>query len=124
MRGRRVFCLLNRYPYNPGHVMVAVNRHVAELSRLTPAESAELMQAAARMTRVLTGALRAQGFNVGINLGRVAGAGIPGHLHLHIVPRWLGDANFMPATSGTKVMSSSLAVLYTEVRRALARTPR
>ena len=121
MRGRRVFCMLNRYPYNPGHVMVAVNRHVAELGRLTPAESAELMQAAARMTRVLTRALRAHGFNVGLNLGRVAGAGIPGHLHLHIVPRWLGDANFMPATSGTKIMSSSLAVLYTELRRALAR---
>ena len=121
VRGRHVFCLLNRYPYNAGHVMVAANRHVGSLDRLTPAESVELIQVAARMVTVLRGALRAHGFNVGINLGRVAGAGIPGHLHLHIVPRWIGDANFMPATRGTKVMSSSLDVLYTELRRALAR---
>lgn len=118
-RGRRVFCLLNRYPYNTGHLMVAVNRHVGDLARLTAAEHAELMQTAARMVSVLRRAFKPQGFNVGVNLGAPAGAGIPGHLHMHVVPRWTGDTNFMPVLAHTKVMSLSLDAVYDRLTSSL-----
>ena len=111
-RGRRIFVLLNRYPYNPGHLMIAVYRHVGALSRVTHQEASELMEAASRMTQVLTKALHPQGFNIGVNVGRVAGAGIPGHLHMHVVPRWNGDTNFMPVTGDTRVLSESLDALH------------
>ena len=110
-RGREVFCLLNRYPYNAGHLMVAPYRHVGVLSRLRRRESAELLDVTAQMVQRLTKLLRPQGFNVGINLGRAAGVGIPGHLHLHIVPRWVGDTNFMPVVGGTRVVSHALDAL-------------
>ena len=121
-RGRRVFCLLNRYPYNVGHAMVAVSRHVGELSELTAGEQSELMQMAERMVTVMRRALRPHGFNLGINLGRTAGAGIPGHLHLHIVPRWNGDTNFMPVVGGTKVLSQSLEELYATLKPLMSGT--
>lgn len=116
-RGRRVFCLLNRYPYNVGHLMIAVSRHVGNLSNLSRHEASELMQVATHMVRLLTRALRPQGFNIGVNLGRPAGAGIPGHLHMHLVPRWVGDTNFMPVLGGTKVLSESLEALYERLKR-------
>ncbi len=107
-RGRLAFSLLNRYPYNNGHLMVAPYRHVGQLARLTPQEWAEILELAndaiARLDRVM----KPDGYNVGINIGRVAGAGIPGHLHLHVVPRWSGDTNFMPTLAGAKVISQSL----------------
>ena len=115
-RGRHAFCLLNCYPYNVGHLMIAVSRHVGELTALTSQEQGELMAMAARMTAVLRRALRPHGFNLGVNLGRLAGAGIPGHLHLHIVPRWTGDTNFMPVAGGTKVLSQSLDELYARLK--------
>ena len=121
-RGRRVFCLLNRYPYNNGHLMVATYRHIRNLTRLTPAEGAELLQVATRMIRVLQITLRPHGMNVGINVGRIAGAGIPGHLHLHVVPRWNGDTNFMPVIGQTKVISQSLEALYDRLIARLGRT--
>ena len=111
-RGHEVFCLLNRYPYNAGHLMVAPYRHIGVLSRLNPQESAELFAVTAQMVERLTKLLRPQGFNIGINLGRAAGAGIPGHLHMHIVPRWVGDTNFMPVVGGTRVISHALDALY------------
>ena len=111
-RGRRAFAILNLYPYNNGHVMVAPSRHTGELERLTPAEWTEMLRIAQRLMRRLRATLRPHGFNIGMNLGRVAGAGIPGHLHLHIVPRWNGDTNFMPITGRTKVMSQALDELY------------
>ena len=123
-RGRAVFGLLNLYPYNAGHLMVAVRRHVGTLSSLKADECRELLQVAALMERRLTKLLRPDGFNVGINVGRSAGAGIPGHLHLHLVPRWSGDTNFMTVTGRVKVMVQSLDALYdglTEARRARAR---
>jgi len=119
-RGTRAFCLLNKYPYNAGHLMIAVTRHVGELSALTRQERSELMELAARMVKALTKAIRPHGFNLGVNLGRPAGAGIPGHVHLHVVPRWEGDTNFMPVTGGTKVMSRSLDDLY-DALKPLAR---
>jgi len=116
-----VFALLNRYPYNNGHVMVAPIRHVGQLERLTDAEWLGLLRAARRLVTQLRRRLNAQGFNVGANLGRVAGAGVPGHLHLHVVPRWKGDTNFMPILSHTKVISQSLDELYTMLASAGAR---
>jgi len=116
-RSQRVFCLLNRYPYNNGHLMVAVYRHIGALSQLDRQEASELVQVTAQMVKLLARALRPHGFNVGLNLGRAAGAGIPGHLHMHLVPRWVGDTNFMPVIGGTKVLSESLDALYERLRQ-------
>ena len=104
--------LLNRYPYNNGHLLVAPLAHKAHFSELTDAEMLDGQQVLRRMTAVLTSAMKPDGFNIGTNLGRVAGAGLPGHLHWHIVPRWNGDTNFMPVLSDTKVISQSLNALY------------
>ena len=111
-RGRLAFALLNRYPYNNGHVMVAPYRHVGRLEALKPEEWLESLRLSQRLITRLTRTIHPAGFNVGMNLGRVAGAGFPGHLHLHIVPRWNGDTNFMPILGGTKVISQSLDALY------------
>ena len=111
-RATHVFVVLNRYPYSNGHLMVAPYRHIARLSALSQDASAELVSVASRMVDRVTRLLRPDGFNVGINLGRAAGAGVPGHLHLHVVPRWIGDTNFMPVLAGTKVISQSLSALY------------
>ena len=115
-RGRRAFVMLNLYPYNNGHVMVAPIRHVGEFEALTLAEWAEMGRLSQRTMRRIRTTLRPHGFNMGINLGRVAGAGFPGHLHLHIVPRWNGDTNFMPTIGRTKVISQSLDELYRLLR--------
>ena len=111
-RAEHVFVMLNRYPYSNGHVMVAPYRHTARLSALSRDASAELLSVAGRMMHRLKRLLHPDGFNVGVNLGRAAGAGVPGHLHLHVVPRWVGDTNFMPVLTGTKVISQSLSALY------------
>lgn len=115
-RARSVFCLLNRFPYNAGHLLIVVNRHVADLTHLHGHEASELMQVTREMVQLLMTALRPHGFNIGVNIGRVAGAGIPGHLHMHVVPRWAGDTNFMPAVGGAKVLSESLDALYDHLK--------
>ena len=115
-RDTHVFALLNRYPYNNGHVMVAPYRHVGRLEVLRPEEWLETLQISQRLITRLTQTIHPDGFNVGMNLGRVAGAGFPGHLHLHIVPRWNGDTNFMPILGGAKVVSQSLDELYRLLR--------
>ena len=117
-RGRLAFALLNRYPYNNGHLMVTLYRHVATLSQLTRQEATELIQVTTKMIDRLTRVLRPHGFNLGMNLGQVSGAGIPGHLHLHIVPRWRGDTNFMPVVGGTKIISHALDALYQRLTQA------
>ena len=111
-RGRRVFALLNRYPYNNGHLMIAPYRHVGVLEALADDEWAECLSLLQPLLRRLRGTLRAQGFNLGINLGRIAGAGVPGHLHLHVVPRWMGDTNYMSSVSDVRIMSQSLDETY------------
>jgi ATP adenylyltransferase len=121
-RGENAYIVLNLYPYNNGHSMVIPKRHVAELSELNDAERLEMMQLTAVLQAALEEGLNAQGFNVGMNLGRVAGAGIPGHLHLHMVPRWLGDTNFMPTVGETRVLPESLADTYAKVREAIQAT--
>ena len=117
-RGQHVFAILNKYPYNVGHLMIALNRHVGEFERVRPEEGAEWFQMAQDMAALLKRTVRPQGINLGINMGRIAGAGIPGHLHLHLVPRWSGDTNFMPVVGGAKVMSLSLETLYDVLMKA------
>jgi len=112
--------MLNRYPYNPAHLMVAVVRHEGRLAGLEPAESTAMFELAALAERALEAEYRPHGINVGLNLGRVAGAGFPGHLHLHLVPRWDGDTNFMPVIGATRVLPESLARTWTRLRRAIA----
>ena len=111
-RGRHAFVILNLFPYNNGHLMVAPLRHVARLRDLRDAELVELWRLVDEFIRRLDRTIRPHGYNLGVNLGRPAGAGIPGHLHVHVVPRWTGDTNFMPVTGGTKVISHSLDAVY------------
>ena len=107
-RGARVFALLNRYPYSNGHFMVSPYRHTGRLESLDPTEWRELWQVSRQLMARLSNTLHPQGFNIGMNIGRVAGAGIPGHLHLHVVPRWKGDVNFMTVIGRARIMSQSL----------------
>jgi ATP adenylyltransferase len=102
------FVILNRYPYNSGHLMVAPYRHVGDIAELSPEESHALMDACIAAKKVLSALLRPDAFNIGFNLGLAAGAGVADHLHLHIVPRWNGDTNFMPVISGERVVPEAL----------------
>jgi ATP adenylyltransferase len=111
-RARHTLVVLNRYPYNNGHLMVAPRRHVGEFAELADDEHLEAMEWLARLMRVFDERLRPDGYNIGLNLGRVAGAGLPGHLHWHLVPRWSGDSNFMSVTAGTRVIPQSLEALW------------
>ena len=103
------YVVLNRYPYNPGHVMVVPNRHVGELEGFHDDESLELQRLLRRAVKALREEMEPHGFNIGVNIGRVAGAGVPDHLHWHVVPRWSGDTNFMPVIGQTRVMPELLA---------------
>jgi ATP adenylyltransferase len=111
-RGHQTFVILNRFPYNNGHLLVSPLRHVPQLHDLTPEEHLECLDFIGEMIRLLTDRLGAQGFNVGLNLGHVAGAGVPGHLHWHLVPRWQGDHNFMPILAGVQMIPQSLDALW------------
>jgi len=104
--------LLNRFPYNNGHLLVAPRAHKGILSDLTPDELLEVMETLRKMVAVLDRLMHPEGYNIGLNLGHAAGAGLPGHLHWHVVPRWDGDTNFMPVVSDTKVIVQSLDALY------------
>lgn len=114
------FLILNRFPYNSGHLMAVPFRHVARLEQLTPEEMQMLMALSGLAVRVLERAMSPEGFNVGLNLGRAAGAGIDDHLHIHIVPRWAGDTNFMPVLGGVKVLPEDLEATYDRLAAALA----
>ena len=104
--------MLNLFPYNNGHLMVAPPRHIRQLNALTSKERRDLFELLIETTNSLTRTLKPHGYNIGINLGAVAGAGFKNHLHIHIVPRWQGDTNFMPVLSGSKVVPESLDALY------------
>ena len=108
-RGERVYAVLNLYPYNAGHVLVVPYRHVADYTELDDAETAELASMTKSVLLAVRGTSSPQGFNVGLNLGCAAGAGIAPHLHQHVVPRWGGDSNFMPVIGHTKVLPQLLA---------------
>ncbi len=114
-RGRSAFALLNLYPYNNGHFMVAPYRHIGSPTDLTEKEALEIFGMAKRWMLKCDRALKPHGYNLGMNIGKVAGAGFDAHIHLHVVPRWRGDTNFMPVVSGHKVVSQSL----TQLRKSL-----
>lgn len=107
-RGKWVYSMLNLYPYNNGHVMIIPYRHISDLTELTPSESAEMMRLTQKSIKRLRKLLKPHGFNIGFNIGRPGGAGFDQHIHQHIVPRWIGDSNFMPVIGNTKVISQSL----------------
>jgi len=119
-RGKSSFAVLNRFPYNNGHLLVAPLAHKASLADLDDAELLDCMHHLQRMTELYARILSAEGFNVGLNLGRVAGAGVPGHLHWHLVPRWNGDTSFMPVLADVNVIPQSLDSLYRLLTEALA----
>lgn len=110
-RGRRTLTVLNRYPYTNGHLLVAPLAHKPNLEDLDDEELLEGMQALRTMTQLMRDRMSAEGFNIGVNLGRIAGAGVPGHLHWHLVPRWSGDTNFMPVLANVNVIPQSLEAL-------------
>ena len=111
-RGAKAFVIMNRYPYNNGHLLVAPIRHGGEFCEMTTEESAEVMALAQRWQGVICEVMKAEGFNVGMNLGACAGAGVADHLHLHIVPRWTSDTNFMPVIADVHVVPQALRELY------------
>jgi ATP adenylyltransferase len=115
-RGKTAFIMLNGFPYNPGHLMVAPYKHTAELYALEDEELLEINHLVRYSVRLLSATMRPEGFNLGVNLGRTAGAGIADHVHWHIVPRWDGDTNFMPVTAETKVLPESLSETYEKLR--------
>jgi len=111
-RGRKTLTVLNRYPYNNGHLLVAPLAHKAGLEDLDDEELLEGLHCLQKMTGLIRRAMSAEGFNIGVNLGKIAGAGLPGHLHWHLVPRWSGDTNFMPVLANVNVIPQSLTALY------------
>lgn len=113
--------LMNRYPYSNGHLLAAPRKHVADLGDMSAVDRAGLMELAELGNRLLRDAMHCQGVNLGMNLGRVAGAGVPGHCHMHLVPRWNGDVNFMQTVAGARVIPQALEASYEALRAALAR---
>ena len=118
-RGEHCFMMLNRYPYNPGHLMIAPYQHVSSIEKLESAALAEFMSQAQLALRGLRQTMQPDGFNLGINDGKVAGAGIADHVHMHVVPRWNGDTNFMPIIADVKVIPESLDNTYRQMKQAL-----
>ena len=114
--------LLNKFPYNPGHAMVAPHAHKASIEDLDDVESADVMRALRRTITVLRQAMNPDGFNVGVNIGRAAGAGIPDHVHFHVVPRWTGDTNFMAVIDNVKIINEALEQTAAKLRQAFAAT--
>ncbi|MRR57907.1 MAG: HIT domain-containing protein [Deltaproteobacteria bacterium] len=112
LRDRHTFVMMNRYPYSCGHLLVSPNRHVADMGDLLKEEMLELFENVRLCCRVMTRVMSPQGFNVGINVGKAAGAGVDDHLHIHVVPRWVGDSNFMTVIADTRVMPENLAATY------------
>jgi ATP adenylyltransferase len=117
-RGRFAYVILNRYPYTSGHLMVVPKRHFGKLEELSAETRAEMMELISRCVQVLTNEYQAQGFNIGANLGGAAGAGIPQHVHFHIVPRWQGDTNYMSSIAGIRVVPEALERSYQRISEA------
>lgn len=120
-RGEHAVVMMNRYPYTNGHLMIAPFRHTAELAELSPDEVLEMYQLTSMAQRILKETMQPQGFNLGMNFGRAAGAGVEDHLHLHLVPRWIGDTNFMPVFDEVRVIPQHLEATYVLLRRHFQR---
>jgi len=118
-RGEHCFAIMNIFPYNNGHTLIAPYRHVANLADLKKEEMCEIMESLGIWTEILKKALHCHGFNIGVNIGRIAGAGIAEHIHFHIVPRWDGDTNFMPVLADTKIIPQSLDDCFSLLKRTL-----
>ncbi len=116
-RGKHSFIMLNLFPYNPGHLMVAPYRHVAHFYDLNQEEITEIGEFVKLCEKALSKEAQPEGFNIGINIGRVAGAGFDGHIHVHIVPRWSGDTNFMPVLGETKVIPEGIKATYEKLKK-------
>ena len=121
-RDRTCYALLNTYPYTGGHLMVVPYRQASDLNGLTDEELADLMKLTRRCQNALRNVMKPDGFNIGLNLGQAAGAGVVGHLHMHVVPRWQGDTNFMPVLANTNVVPQALRELAAKLRTALAQS--
>lgn len=119
-RGKACFVILNAFPYNTGHLMVAPTRHVGDVAELEHRERHELFELMCRSVEIIRDAMKPEGFNTGMNLGAAGGAGIPGHLHVHVVPRWVGDTNFMSTVANTKVLPEMLADTAAKLRPGFA----
>ena len=117
-RSAHCFAVLNLYPYNNGHSLIVPFRHVSDLDQLRPEERADFFDLLSSSKKLLETVLKPDGFNLGMNLGKVAGAGVPGHVHMHVVPRWKGDVNFMPVVNGTRVISQSMKALFQQLKKA------
>jgi len=122
LRGERAFIILNAFPYSNGHLMVSPYRHTADLDALDEEELLEMMTLTRRAVNLLKAAFHPDGFNIGINMGRVAGAGIADHIHIHIVPRWSGDTNFMPVLGDVRVIPESLQSVYARLKQKIEAT--
>jgi ATP adenylyltransferase len=118
-RGKHCFVILNSFPYTSGHVMIVPFAHLDELSKLPEPAAHEMMDLSQRMERVLRQIYSPDGINLGMNIGRAAGAGVAGHVHMHVLPRWVGDTNFMTVTGETRVLPETLEVTYKRIRAAL-----
>jgi ATP adenylyltransferase len=118
-RGKKSFVILNRFPYTSGHVMVVPYAHVAELHLCEPAALQEMMELAQKLETVYHNEYKPDGMNLGMNLGKAAGAGVAGHLHLHMLPRWIGDSNFMTVTGETRVHPEELRTTFDRLKKAL-----
>ena len=118
-RGKKNYIILNRYPYTSGHVMIVPYAHEGELPALDADTVAEMMELAQTLQRALESLYHPQGYNLGMNIGRAAGAGIVGHLHMHLLPRWIGDTSFITSVGETRVQPEELSVTYEKLRRAL-----
>lgn len=122
-RGRHCYIILNAFPYTNGHVMIVPYAHLDELQKLLPDGANEMTALAQRMEGVLRRLYRPDGINLGMNIGRAAGAGVAGHIHMHILPRWVADANFVSVIGETRVLPENLAITWERIRKALSETP-
>jgi ATP adenylyltransferase len=121
-RGEHCFIILNTFPYTPGHVMIVPYLHVDELQKLPPAAANEMMSLAQKMENVLRRLYTPDGVNIGMNIGKAAGAGVAGHIHMHVLPRWVADANFLSVVGETRILPESLDVTYERIKAALPST--
>jgi ATP adenylyltransferase len=121
-KGKHSFIVLNRYPYNNGHLMIAPFKHIGNIEDLSEDEAKEIFLLGRKIIPILKEVYNAQGFNVGLNLGRCAGAGVVDHLHLHIVPRWEGDTNYMPVVGATKIIPESIEESYKRIKSAIQKS--
>jgi ATP adenylyltransferase len=115
-RGKQAYVILNRFPYTSGHLLVNPHQHVTTLEELNSETRAEMMELTTQCTSILRNIYKPQGFNIGVNMGEAAGAGVPGHVHIHIVPRWAGDTNFMSAVGQTRVLPETLEDTYERIK--------